>query len=52
LVDAVSVVDDQTFFVLTEYLRELYGETPIEIMNGIKRVFDEKNILNPQKITN
>ena len=32
------------------YLKELYGDTPIEIMRGIKKVFDEKNILNPGKI--
>jgi len=34
------------------YLKELYGERPIELMRGIKRVFDEKNILNPGKIHN
>lgn len=33
-----------------EYLKELYGSTPISIMQGIKKVFDEKNILNPGKI--
>lgn len=33
-----------------EYLKKQYGETPIDIMQGIKRVFDEKNILNPGKI--
>ena len=32
------------------YLKELYGEKPIEIMRGIKSVFDSKNILNPGKI--
>lgn len=32
------------------YLKELYGETPIALMRGIKAVFDEKNILNPGKI--
>jgi glycolate oxidase len=32
------------------YLKELYGDTPIAIMRGIKAVFDEKNILNPGKI--
>ncbi len=32
------------------YLKELYGETPIALMRGIKQVFDEKNILNPGKI--
>ena len=33
-----------------EFLKKQYGETPIAIMQGIKRVFDEKNILNPGKI--
>ncbi len=33
-----------------EYLKKQYGETPISLMMGIKRVFDEKNILNPGKI--
>ncbi len=33
-----------------EFLRAQYGETPIALMQGIKRVFDEKNILNPGKI--
>ncbi len=33
-----------------EYLRAQYGDTPIALMQGIKRVFDEKNILNPGKI--
>ena len=33
-----------------EYLKKQYGSTPIEIMKGIKKVFDEKNILNPGKI--
>ena len=33
-----------------EYLKMQYGEYPIEIMRGIKSVFDKKNILNPGKI--
>jgi glycolate oxidase len=33
-----------------EFLKKQYGETPIALMQGIKRVFDEKNILNPGKI--
>jgi len=33
-----------------EYLKAQLGETPIQIMQGIKRVFDEKNILNPGKV--
>jgi len=32
------------------FLKELYGDTPIALMQGIKKVFDEKNILNPGKI--
>jgi len=32
------------------YLKKQYGETPIALMQGIKRVFDEKNILNPGKV--
>lgn len=32
------------------YLKNLYGDTPVEIMQGIKKVFDSKNILNPGKI--
>jgi glycolate oxidase len=33
-----------------EYLQRQYGATPIALMQGIKRVFDEKNILNPGKV--
>ena len=33
-----------------EYLKRQYGATPIALMQGIKRVFDEKNILNPGKV--
>ena len=33
-----------------EFLKHQYGPTPIALMQGIKRVFDEKNILNPGKI--
>ncbi len=33
-----------------EFLKSQYGQTPIALMQGIKRVFDEKNILNPGKI--
>ena len=33
-----------------EFMRRQYGETPIALMQGIKRVFDEKNILNPGKV--
>ncbi len=37
-------------FAKRDYLRRQYGETPLKIMAGIKKVFDEKNILNPGKI--
>ena len=33
-----------------DYLRRQYGDTPIALMQGIKKVFDEKNILNPGKV--
>lgn len=33
-----------------KYLKSQYGQTPIALMMGIKKVFDEKNILNPGKI--
>ena len=33
-----------------EYLRTRLGQTPIALMQGIKKVFDEKNILNPGKV--
>ena len=33
-----------------EYMRRQYGDKPLAVMQGIKRVFDEKNILNPGKV--
>ena len=33
-----------------EFLKKQYGETPIALMQGIKQVFDLKNILNPGKV--
>ena len=33
-----------------DYLKKQYGETPIALMQGIKMVFDPKNILNPGKV--
>ncbi len=33
-----------------DYLKNQLGDIQIELMRGIKRVFDEKNILNPGKI--
>ena len=32
------------------YLREVLGDTQIELMRGIKRVFDPEGILNPGKV--
>ncbi len=37
-------------FVKKGYLKKQYGDTPISVMQGIKKVFDEKNIPNPGKI--
>ena len=33
-----------------DYMKKQYGPTPILLMQGIKKVFDEKNLLNPGKI--
>ena len=33
-----------------EFLKKQYGKTPIALMQGIKKVFDDKNILNPGKV--
>ena len=33
-----------------DYLRRQYGEYPLALMQGIKQVFDKKNILNPGKV--
>ena len=33
-----------------EFLSRQYGQTHIELMQGIKKVFDPKNILNPEKV--
>ena len=33
-----------------DFLKRQYGNTPIALMQGIKKVFDEKNILNPGKV--
>ena len=33
-----------------EFLKRQYGPTPIALMQGIKQVFDPKNILNPGKV--
>ena len=37
-------------FAKKSYLKAQYGDVPIELMKGIKNVFDPKNILNPGKI--
>jgi len=33
-----------------DFLKRQYGETPIALMQGIKQVFDPKQILNPGKV--
>ncbi len=33
-----------------EFMKKQYGHTPVMLMQGIKKVFDTKNILNPGKI--
>ena len=33
-----------------DFLKRQYGSTPIALMQGIKQVFDPKNILNPGKV--
>lgn len=33
-----------------EYLKQSLGETSVELMRGIKRVFDPKNLFNPGKV--
>lgn len=33
-----------------KYMRRQYGESQIALMQGIKQVFDKKNILNPGKV--
>ena len=35
---------------LAEYLRECIGETSVNLMYGIKKVFDPNLILNPGKV--
>ena len=37
-------------FAKKEYLKKQYSQMQIELMKGIKGVFDPKNILNPGKI--
>jgi len=37
-------------FAKKDYLKRQYRDTPIALMQGIKKVFDEKNILNPGKV--
>ncbi len=37
-------------FAKMGYLKKQYGDTPLELIKGIKNVFDLKNILNPGKI--
>ena len=33
-----------------EFLKRQYGQTPMALMQGIKQVFDPRNILNPGKV--
>lgn len=37
-------------FAKKEFLAKQYGQTPIALMQGIKKTFDKNNILNPGKI--
>lgn len=37
-------------FAKKKYLKKQYGEMHIQLMQGIKNIFDPKNILNPGKI--
>ncbi|HEY5465696.1 MAG TPA: FAD-binding oxidoreductase [Clostridia bacterium] len=37
-------------YVKKEYLRLQYGDVQIQLMQGIKAVFDPKNLLNPGKV--
>ncbi len=37
-------------FAKKPYLKEALPEADLELMNGIKAVFDPKNLLNPHKI--
>jgi glycolate oxidase len=37
-------------FAKKSYLIEQLGETQVSLMNGIKKVFDPNNILNPGKV--
>ena len=37
---------------LTEYMETAFGKTRLELMRGIKKVFDPKGVLNPGKILN
>ena len=34
-----------------EYMKEMLGPTQVALMQGIKKVFDPNNILNPGKIS-
>jgi len=36
----------------SEYLKRQLGETQMMLMQGIKHVFDQNNILNPSKVIN
>ena len=50
LSQADNTGDIDMLTLIKDYLKKQLGDTPISIMQGIKKVFDEKNILNPEKI--
>lgn len=37
-------------FAKKQYMIDTYGKEQIELMRGIKRVFDKKGILNPDEL--
>ena len=37
-------------FAKKGYMKQQLGDVQIELMNGIKKVFDPNNILNPGKV--
>jgi len=37
-------------FAKKQYMKDIYGDTQIELMRGIKKVFDVNSILNPDKL--
>lgn len=37
-------------FAKKKYMKQILGDTQVELMRGIKKVFDPNNILNPDKV--